>query len=122
MRSPRSRSTNRRRKRASYAHHSRSVACVGSALPSHTTVVSSCSTRQPSRARPSRSDRALTSSTPWCPVEISFTIASEHVVADSLRVGRCEKQPTAGLDQRAQTLQNGERIGEMLEYGEHDQR
>ena len=41
MRSPRSRSMSRRRKRASFANHSRSVACVGSALPSQTTVVSS---------------------------------------------------------------------------------
>ena len=41
MRSPRSRSTSRRRNRASDANHSRSVAWVGSAFPSQTTVVSS---------------------------------------------------------------------------------
>src|SRR5262249_33512386 len=63
MMSPSSRSVSRRRKRASVAHHSRSVARVGSALMSHTRSVVSRSMRQPRAGSSARSVLALIWST-----------------------------------------------------------
>src|SRR6266849_3519908 len=63
MMSPSSRSARSRRKRASVAHHSRTVARVGSALMSHTRSVVSRSMRQPRAGSSARSVRALIWST-----------------------------------------------------------
>jgi len=65
-RSPRSRSTKRRRKRASAAPHSRRVARVGSAATSQIAWVSSSAMRQPNRGSASRKLLTLTRSTPRC--------------------------------------------------------